>query len=123
MNKYYIKIRQEIIQMLVKERKTQKLTQQELDDRLGINRPNLSRFERGEQNPTLDFLLKADAELGNELDYILKSSASSLFETSLYCYDKGDDTTVHNTDLLKKIELYKREIDSVVFKHFCNTLT
>jgi len=52
----YIKIRQDIVRLLVDERKAQKLTQETLAKRLTIQRSNLARFERGEQNPSLDFL-------------------------------------------------------------------
>ncbi|MEG0146075.1 MAG: helix-turn-helix domain-containing protein, partial [Clostridia bacterium] len=108
----YVKTRQEIIQKLVRERKAQKLTQQELADRLGVLRPNLSRFERGEQNPTLDFLLRVAAALGREPDFILKSDAPRSAENELSRYEKGDDRPMDNRSLFAKIDRYKGEIAS-----------
>lgn len=108
----YVKTRQEIIQKLVRERKAQKLTQQELADRLGVLRPNLSRFERGEQNPTLDFLLRVAAALSREPDFILKSDAPRSAENELSRYEKGDDRPMENRSLFAKIDRYKGEIAS-----------
>jgi transcriptional regulator with XRE-family HTH domain len=42
------------------------LTQQELADRIGTKRPNLSKIERGRQLPRLDTILKLAAGLGVE---------------------------------------------------------
>ena len=69
--------RKAIIRMLVRERKEMKLTQETIAQRMGIERANLSRFERGEQNPTLDFLLKYALALGKTPDIIF------LFNTAI----------------------------------------
>ena len=39
-------------------RKIRNLTQEELASSMGIKRPNISRFETGQYNPTLDLLVK-----------------------------------------------------------------
>lgn len=51
-------IRQEIIKQYIKYRKIRNLTQKDLACAMGIKRPNISRFETGQCNPTLDLLVK-----------------------------------------------------------------
>lgn len=72
--------RQNMIRMLTLERKKQKLSQETVSERMGIQRSNLARFERGEQNPTLDFLIKYAVALGMEPDMILKSGNPASME-------------------------------------------
>lgn len=55
-------IRKDLIKQYIEYRKLRKLTQEDLAGALGIKRPNISRFETGQYNPTLDLLVKmADA--------------------------------------------------------------
>lgn len=51
-------IRQEIIKQYIGYRKIRNLTQEDLAYAMGIKRPNISRFETGQCNPTLDLLVK-----------------------------------------------------------------
>ena len=51
-------IRQEIIKQYIACRKIRNLTQEDLASTMGIKRPNISRFETGQCNPTLDLLVK-----------------------------------------------------------------
>lgn len=51
-------IRQEIIKQYIEYRKIRNLTQKDLACVMGIKRPNISRFETGQCNPTLDLLVK-----------------------------------------------------------------
>lgn len=51
-------IRQQIVKQYIKYRKTRNLTQEDLAYAMGIKRPNISRFETGQCNPTLDLLVK-----------------------------------------------------------------
>ena len=51
-------IRQEIIKQYIACRKIRNLTQKDLACAMGIKRPNISRFETGQCNPTLDLLVK-----------------------------------------------------------------
>jgi transcriptional regulator with XRE-family HTH domain len=67
-----------MIRLLVNERRSQQLTQAALAKRLGIQRPNLARFERGERNPTLDFLIRVAVALGEEPGFILKEMILTL---------------------------------------------
>jgi len=106
----HIRIRQDIVRLLVNERKAQKLTQEALAKRLDIQRSNLARFERGEQNPSLDFLIKVAVALGKEPDFILKSNEYKAFETAPGNINGGK--YMEPTALLKKIDEYKAVIDS-----------
>lgn len=51
-------IREELIVQYIKYRKMKHLTQDQLATSMGIKRPNISRFETGQSNPTLDLLVK-----------------------------------------------------------------
>lgn len=106
----YIKIRQDIIRLLTDERKTQKLTQETLANRLHIPRSNLARFERGAQNPSLDFLIRVALALGKEPDFILKSSRYKSFEQMPANINGGK--YMEPEALLKKIDEYKTVIDN-----------
>lgn len=92
------------------ERKAQGLTQEELAKRLSIQRSNVSRFERGIQNPTLDFLIKVAAALGKKPDFILKSDVYKAFDKIPGNMDGGK--RMEPTTLLRKIDEYKAAIDS-----------
>ena len=48
--------RRSMIGALIRERKRKGLSQETVASRMGIQRSNLSRFECGEQNTTLDYL-------------------------------------------------------------------
>jgi transcriptional regulator with XRE-family HTH domain len=94
----------------VDERKAQRLTQEALAKRLGIQRSNLARFERGEQNPSLDFLIKIAVALGKEPDFILKSGEYKTFEKMPDDINGGMYT--EPVALLKRIDEYKAAIDN-----------
>ncbi len=51
-------VRKKIAAQYIKARKEKHLTQEELANRLNVTRPNISRFESGEYNPTIDMLVK-----------------------------------------------------------------
>ncbi|MCP1224649.1 helix-turn-helix domain-containing protein [Sebaldella sp. S0638] len=57
----------ELIKQVIKIRNDQKLTQQQLAERTGTKQSNISRFEKGEYNPSLKFLKKLARGLGKEL--------------------------------------------------------
>lgn len=67
-------VRKNIIEQYVRYRKAKNLTQEELANNMGIKRPNISRFESGQCNPTLDMLVRmADCmELDIEITLINK---------------------------------------------------
>lgn len=51
-------VRKRVVKQYVGYRKLKKLTQEDLAQMMGVKRPNISRFETGEYNPTLDLLVK-----------------------------------------------------------------
>ena len=51
-------VKQKLIDQYIEYRKIRNLTQEDLACVMGIMRPNISRFETGQCNPTLDLLVK-----------------------------------------------------------------
>lgn len=51
-------VKQKLIDQYIEYRKIRNLTQEDLAYVMGIKRPNISRFETGQCNPTLDLLVK-----------------------------------------------------------------
>ena len=49
-------------------RKEKNLTQKDLAELIGTKQSNISRFESGNYNPTLDFLNKLASAVGKELE-------------------------------------------------------
>ena len=64
--------RYEAIALLLKARKEQHITQEDLAKRIGTQKSNISRFENGSCNPSLDFLAKVAHGLGKELHIELR---------------------------------------------------
>lgn len=56
-----------IVEQLKKARKEQQVTQEVLAERVGTQKSNISRFESGKYNPSLDFLIKVADCLGKEI--------------------------------------------------------
>ena len=67
-----LKPRYEIISQIIEARNNQNITQEELALRVGTQRSNISRFESGAYNPSLDFLIKVAKSLGKEVHIQLK---------------------------------------------------
>ncbi|WP_113671779.1 helix-turn-helix domain-containing protein [Vallitalea guaymasensis] len=67
-----LKPRYEIISEIIKARKEQNITQEELAFRTGTQKSNISRLESGNYNPTLNFLFKVARGLGKEIHIELK---------------------------------------------------
>ncbi len=61
-------IRKEVIEQYVACRKGRKMTQDELSRRTGISRPNISRFESGNYNPSLEMMVRMAAALDMTID-------------------------------------------------------
>lgn len=57
----------EIQEMIVKERKAQKLTQKELSQKTGLSQANISNIENGTTHPTIDSLQKIAIAFGKQL--------------------------------------------------------
>lgn len=50
--------RRKLVDQYIEYRKLRNYTQEELAYAMGVKRPNISRFETGQCNPTLDLLVK-----------------------------------------------------------------
>lgn len=53
-------------------RKELGLTQSELGKRAGISQPNITRFESGNYNPSLEFLIKIAGAMGKKVKVTLE---------------------------------------------------
>ena len=62
-----LKPRYEIIAQIINARSQLNITQEELAQRVGTQKSNISRFESGSYNPTLDFVTKIASSLGKEV--------------------------------------------------------
>ena len=57
-----------IIEEIIMARKEKNLTQKDLAVLIGTKQSNISRFERGNYNPTIDFLNKMAHAVGKQLE-------------------------------------------------------
>ena len=62
-----LKPRYELIAQIIDARNKQNITQEELALRVGTQKSNISRFESGSYNPSLDFITKVARSLGKEV--------------------------------------------------------
>lgn len=69
-----IDVRKQLVEQYAACRKEKKMTQGELAQRTGISRPNISRFESGDYNPSLEMMVRIAAALEMELEITLKSA-------------------------------------------------
>lgn len=67
-----LKPRYEVISQIIEARNAQHITQEELALRVGTQKSNISRFESGAYNPSLDFLVKIAKSLGKEVHIEIK---------------------------------------------------
>ena len=72
-----LKPRYELITEIIKARREQNITQEELALRTGTQKSNISRLESGTYNPSLDFLSKVAKGLGKEVHIEFKSTTPS----------------------------------------------
>ena len=66
-------VRNHVIEQYVKCRKEKKMTQEQLTQRTGISRPNISRFESGNYNPSLEMMVRIAEALEMNLNITLES--------------------------------------------------
>ena len=59
--------RYEVVEQLKNARRAQNVTQEMLAERVGTKKSNISRFESGKYNPSLDFLIKVAEGLGKHI--------------------------------------------------------
>mgnify|MGYP000168701861 FL=1 len=64
--------RYEVVEQLKSARKAQNVTQEVLAERVGTKKSNISRFESGRYNPSLDFLIKVADSLGKQIQISMK---------------------------------------------------
>ncbi len=64
--------RQETVEQFRNCRKGQCMTQAQLGRQAGISQPNITRFESGSYNPSLDFLVKIAAAMGKRVKVTLE---------------------------------------------------
>ena len=62
-----LKPRYELITQIIDVRNQLNITQEELALRVGTQKSNISRFESGDYNPSLDFVTKIARSLGKEI--------------------------------------------------------
>jgi len=62
-----LKPRYELIAQIIDARSKLDITQEELARRVGTQKSNISRFESGSYNPSLDFITKIAKGLGKEV--------------------------------------------------------
>jgi DNA-binding XRE family transcriptional regulator len=62
-----LKPRYELIAQVIDARDRLNMTQEELAQRVGTQKSNISRFESGSYNPSLDFVTKVARGLGKEV--------------------------------------------------------
>jgi len=62
----------ELIEQIITARTEQGITQRELAQKAGTKQSNISRFEGGNYNPSLEFIQKLAQGLGKELHITLK---------------------------------------------------
>lgn len=64
--------RYELVEQLKAARKAQDMTQEDLAARVGTKKSNISRFESGRYNPSLDFVIKIAGSLGKQIQFYVK---------------------------------------------------
>lgn len=77
--------RNNIIARLIEARTELGITQEELANRIGSKKSAISRIENGQQNLTIDMLIKISNALGKKVDFELNDSESdTVYELRLY---------------------------------------
>lgn len=64
-------VRKNIVKQYIAYRKMRNLTQEDLAGIMGVKRPNISRFETGQYNPSLDMLVKMAECMDLEIEVTL----------------------------------------------------
>ena len=67
-----LKPRYELIAQIIDVRNQLNMTQEELAQRVGTQKSNISRLESGNYNPTLDFITKVAQGLGKEIHITIR---------------------------------------------------
>ena len=64
--------RYELVEQLKATRKALDMTQEDLAALVGTKKSNISRFESGRYNPSLDFIIKVAGSLGKQIQIYIK---------------------------------------------------
>jgi len=81
--------RQKIVSSLVSARLEAGMSQQELANRIGTKKPNISRIESGQQNISVDTMLRIASALGKDVSFDLQDKAApEISRYSLRLYDE-----------------------------------
>ena len=70
--------RQSVVEQYVRCRKTQGITQEELAKMAGVPRSNITRFESGNYNPSLEMMVRIAAALGMTLQVQLTAKEKQI---------------------------------------------
>lgn len=71
MDTVYETPKQSIARQLSEVRKAEGMTQQHLAELVGTKKSNISRFESGKYNPSVEFLMKLADGLGKEIQIVV----------------------------------------------------
>lgn len=113
---------------LKKLRKTHKLTQEKLAEKLMISKATISHYEQGINKPNLDTIIKLAEIFDVSVDYLIGRSSIPL-TFSLLQYEFTSDTSLndfiimflsldeqHRNDMIKQIEYIE------LHNYICNTI-
>ncbi len=64
--------KEKVIEQFIKCRKSKKMTQEDLAKKVGVPRTNITRFESGRYNPSLEMMVKVATALGMKLSITLE---------------------------------------------------
>lgn len=64
--------KKEVIEQFIRYRKSKKMTQEDLAKKVGVPRTNITRFESGRYNPSLEMMVKVAAAMGMKLSITLE---------------------------------------------------
>ena len=64
--------REEVIALFRNYRKELGMTQSQLGQKAGVTQPNITRFESGNYNPSLEFLVRIAAAMGKKVKVVLE---------------------------------------------------
>lgn len=64
--------REEVITLYRNYRKELGMTQSQLGQKAGVTQPNITRFESGNYNPSLEFMVRIAAAMGKKVKVVLE---------------------------------------------------
>lgn len=64
--------REEVITLFRNYRKELGMTQSQLGQKAGVTQPNITRFESGNYNPSLEFLVRIATAMGKKVKVVLE---------------------------------------------------